>query len=332
MRFLKRNLPIFITGAIVLLIFFVVIAISQSGESEVPDMVTIDQPSLIAPHTHLLGFPEAPFSLVMFSDYVKADEKPYYEAAIRLYEENRQHLNLAIRPYESGKEKEPAAKAPQVAGEQNRFWEYLGELFSLGGGYTPDEEDLAAIAIKVDIDEERFLQGLQDKRYETTMEADFQDARGFGVSEELTIFLNGTRLEVNSAEELLELVQEQIDRVKQREQEQEKAQADAEESQQQKKELTPQQVYRAQELYEIVFDGEEWQTEPEEPIKGQRVRWINATDEEIILQPLDKHYEGLKESVTIEPGDSFEFIFPTGGIFRFQEKYSWAWHILRVEW
>jgi protein-disulfide isomerase len=113
-----------------------------------------------------------------------------------LFEEYVKEGTLRIEwrdfPYQ-GQESVDAALAARAAQAQGRFWEYHDLLYknqSSGnsGGYS--EENLLALAEEAGLDGRRFEEDLRSARYEETVQADFREGQGLGISGTPTFFIN----------------------------------------------------------------------------------------------------------------------------------------------
>ncbi len=95
-------------------------------------------------------------------------------------------------PYQ-GQESLDAAVAARAAQAQGGFWEYHDLVYenqSSGnsGGY--DREGLAALAGEAGLDVEKFEKDLESARYESVVQADFQEGQGLGISGTPTFMVN----------------------------------------------------------------------------------------------------------------------------------------------
>ena len=96
-------------------------------------------------------------------------------------------------PYQ-GQESIAAALAARAAQAQGEFWEYHDLLYenqSSGnsGGYNT--ESLTALAEEAGLDTRKFEEDLEGARYDTVVQADFEEGQGLGISGTPTFFING---------------------------------------------------------------------------------------------------------------------------------------------
>ncbi len=331
MRFIKRNIPIFVTGLALLVLFAIVIALSQTKQAEVPTLKTIDDADLIAAHTYILGFPEAPLSLVAFSNYQNSVELAYLDAIFEVYKAEPRYLSVALRPFTKTSEGKAVAKAAQIAGDQGKYWDFA-VLALENSDETPTEKTLISWATLLNLDIKKFESALKDKGFDSIIEADLKDVEKLEIVTSPTFFLNKQRLDVRNAQDLKDLLELEIARIKREKKLEVAEEEEGTVAEPEEKELTPQQKARIETLMEIKYTEEGWDPAEAQPFKGQPIRWENTTDRTIYLQPLDKSYEGFKGIVAIEPGEFFEYKFPSGGIFRYQEMATYNWGMVIIDW
>jgi protein-disulfide isomerase len=114
----------------------------------------------------------------------------------KLFEEYVKDGTLRIEwrdfPYQ-GQESVDAALAARAAQAQGKFWEYHDLLYNNqssgnSGGYS--EGNLTSLAEEAGLDRRRFEGDLQGARYEKTVQADFREGQGLGISGTPTFFIN----------------------------------------------------------------------------------------------------------------------------------------------
>ena len=134
----------------------------------------------------------APITIVEFSDF----QCPYClkwenEVWPQLKEQYAGQIRLVYRdfPLTGHSEAKPAALAADCANEQGKFWEYHDLLF--GGGLSLDRSTFETYASQVGLNLDNFRKCLDDQRYTSEVEADFQYASQLGVQATPTFFING---------------------------------------------------------------------------------------------------------------------------------------------
>ena len=115
----------------------------------------------------------------------------------KLYEKYVNDGTLRIEwkdfPYQ-GSESVEAALAARAAQAQGKFWEYHDLVYenqSSGnsGGYN--DESLTALAGEAGLDTKRFEEDLKSARYDSVVQADFEEGQGLGISGTPTFYING---------------------------------------------------------------------------------------------------------------------------------------------
>ncbi|MBD3365810.1 thioredoxin domain-containing protein [candidate division WWE3 bacterium] len=344
MNFIKRNIPILITGIALLILFFIIIGLSQTKEPQTPGLSTVTEAELIAAHTYILGSPDAAFSLVMFADLTSANQAAYYQTLQNLYGENSRYLKIALRHMPQNDQAKLRAKAAQAAGEQGKFWEFAEVLYNR----VEDElnsKELSKIAEALALSTKEFETDLKDEAFDTVVEMDLKDAKKLELTTPPEFFLNEDKLAVTSPQDLEQQVQAEIDRVKQYRLNRERSQTEdpngdgvetdagnpAGGESKPGTNLNARQLKWLQTVKEISFTEEGWNPKEASVVKNQVVRWTNTTEEEIEIEQLDKLYDDFEENKVIAPGETLEFKFTRPGVWRYQEAGSLSWGMVFVE-
>jgi Na+/H+ antiporter NhaA len=143
---------------------------------------------------HVRGPADAPVTLVEYGDF----ECPYCgqaEPVLRALTRTRgDNLRFVFRhlPLEDVHEHAVlAAEAAEAAGAQGKFWEYHDLLFMHQGALIV--EDLAAYARQLGLDEERFSDDVNSRRFALRVARDAESADASGVAGTPSFFINGRR-------------------------------------------------------------------------------------------------------------------------------------------
>lgn len=139
-----------------------------------------------------LGPQDAPVTIIEFSDYQCPYCKLWHDEVFdRLLASYPGKIRFVYRhfPLSGHPEAQPAAEAAQCAGAQNAYWEYhdaiFGEQYGLGrSAYLQYAQDLGLNVVA-------FTTCLDDHRYQSMVEDDFDYALGKGVQSTPTFFING---------------------------------------------------------------------------------------------------------------------------------------------
>jgi formate-nitrite transporter family protein len=148
----------------------------------------------IQPDDHVLGAPEALYTLVEYGDYECPDCGQLF-ASLRVFKsELKDDLRLAFRHYpRSGihPHAQQAAEAAEAAGAQGRFWEMHDLLFANQNGLAA--KNLYRYAEQLSLDTKRFRNELKHGLYEQRVREDFRRGVANGVYGTPGLFINGIR-------------------------------------------------------------------------------------------------------------------------------------------
>jgi protein-disulfide isomerase len=141
-----------------------------------------------------LGSPEAPVTLLEFSDFTCPYcqlVRPVLESFV---EARKGRVKLVFKPFpiETHPGALELAQAAEWARDQNLFWPMHDALFSSPGSHTPEE--LSSLAREVGGDPKSLLAALADGRYLPRIRASQAEARAAGIKGTPTVFLNGRLL------------------------------------------------------------------------------------------------------------------------------------------
>jgi protein-disulfide isomerase len=142
------------------------------------------------------GPDDAPITIIEFSDY----ECPYCESWHtivwpQLLAHYPNEIRLVYRDfplYSLHANAAPAAEAAYCAQEQDNYWDFHTLLFS--GGQGLNRETYLSYATNLGLDIDLFSTCLDEKRYASNVEANFEYARQLGVQSTPTFFINGIAL------------------------------------------------------------------------------------------------------------------------------------------
>ena len=138
------------------------------------------------------GNKDAPITIVEFSDIqcpFCARFHPTMEQAVRDYPDKvrwvYKHFPLdSIHPYAR-----KASEASECAGDQNKFWEYLGKLFD--NQSQINQSYLNQLAGEMGLDQGKFDSCLADGKYTQKVNDDYQEGLKYGVRGTPGNFING---------------------------------------------------------------------------------------------------------------------------------------------
>lgn len=156
-----------------------------------PQEQEIKGPAEINSGDHVLGNPEAPLTLILYTDFECPFCKKFHETIKKVIEEYGKagkvrivfrHFPLDQLHKKSRTEAESTECVASIGGNE-KFWEYTGLLFEI----TPsnDEMDLSKlpdIAEGIGINKEEFLKCLNEKEFADKVQANYEDAVALGAN------------------------------------------------------------------------------------------------------------------------------------------------------
>lgn len=159
------------------------------------------------------GPQDAAVTIVEFSDFQCPFCKQSHPVVEELLAEYGDRVRFVYRDYPLPNHPRafPAAEAARCAGEQDRYWEYHGNLMTVAGDLS--DEDLAKRAGEADLDLDAFSDCLESDRQEAAIQASIEDAVDAGVNSTPSFFINGRLLPgARPLEELRRIVDDELER------------------------------------------------------------------------------------------------------------------------
>ena len=155
-----------------------------------------------------LGSPNAPVTIVSFSDYKCIHCRKMSNTLFQLHEQFPDAVQIVYRHFPLHADAQPLAEAALCAGDQNRFWEYHNLLFAAP---TIDKGDTQRIADQLGLDSTAFNACLSSRHHRARVLADIQEGRRLKISATPTSFINGIRLTgATNLQTLIARVQQQL--------------------------------------------------------------------------------------------------------------------------
>lgn len=164
---------------------------------------------------HMKGNPDAPVTLVEFSDLqcpACAAFQPYVNEILANYGDairfEYKHYPLPIHPLA-----EPAARAAEAAGQQGQFFAYADKLFENQKAWSTSPNptrQFFTYAEELGLDMEQFKRHLNATVLRDKVRSEGQEARGLGVTGTPTFFLNGQRMQYSSYDEFRQQIEQAV--------------------------------------------------------------------------------------------------------------------------
>ncbi|MDE0803313.1 MAG: thioredoxin domain-containing protein [Acidimicrobiales bacterium] len=212
---MTRNLKIslaLIVGAVI--VAFSVASASGDGDSETSS--TDRSERLVRPDSQRLSEGGGDVEFVEFLDFECEACRAAYPAVEQLREEYGDKVTFVVRNFPLHNNSVAAAKAAEAAAAQGKFEEMYDKLFATqpewGEKDSSQEDVFFGFAEELDLDITQFRMVYDDPATEAKIERDQADGKSLGVSGTPSFFLDGEKLEVQSFDEIVELIEQAISR------------------------------------------------------------------------------------------------------------------------
>lgn len=164
--------------------------------------------------TPVLGNPQAPITIVEFSDFECAFCKKAHPTIKSLLKKYDGQVKVAYKhlPLDFHKNAKPAALASIAAHNQGKFWEFHDEIFANQQNLT--EETLMGIAEKLKLDMAKFKEDIKSKEAAEKLAYDMQEAQKFGISGTPFFLVNGEPISGALPEQaFVQIIEAQLDKL-----------------------------------------------------------------------------------------------------------------------
>jgi protein-disulfide isomerase len=188
------------------IIILVLAVVLIGGSVWYSDSVSATNNEGVEAEVMLKGNPEGVVTLVEYSDLqcpACSAFQPYVNEVLAAYGDDirfeYKHFPLPIHPLA-----EPAARAAEAAGQQDKFFEYADVLFEKQSAWStsPNPAGLfITYATDLGLDVDMFKRHMNASVLRDKIRADAKEARDRGVTGTPTFFLNGERMQITSYED-----------------------------------------------------------------------------------------------------------------------------------
>jgi protein-disulfide isomerase len=215
-----KQKTIFIASLVVLALIFIFGIQMYRGEQaeQATQTVTKNQEALVRFHSPSLGPASAPVHVVEFLDPVCEGCRAFYPFVKDMMAANPNDIRLTIRyaPFHRGSE--DIVRVLEAARKQGKYWETLEALFASQPEWTRDHTavlDLTwPVLESVGLDLARLKEDMKSPEIDKILQQDTQDLKTLNVSKTPEFFVNGRPLPSFGAEQLQQLVEEELAKAK----------------------------------------------------------------------------------------------------------------------
>ncbi len=325
---------------------------NETDTAKTPTLKIINSADLIAGHTFVTGNPDAPIEVVIFTDFIGAEDRAYILGAMALAQRNPKYIKVAMRPGKFDETTKAIAGSLQVATDTGAYQDLLAGIIQTNWENITETKQFET-KLKELIERAGMESNLeaksQEKHYRDLLKIDEKDAKTLHIMETPTIYVDGDLREFPSPDIFVKYLEERIQELRakdykekqQKVAENQQANEDIPEStdiirrlvlMSKPEELTDSQKKQQKTPLNIAFsDKTGWTPKEAKAVRGQIVRWHNATNEEVHIRALDTIWSGLESGFTIPANGTFEYSFDQKGLFRYEDKENYFWGVVIIE-
>ena len=153
---------------------------------------------------HVLGDPNAPITLIEYSDYQCPYCIKHYPVMKDIVEKNAGKVKWVYRNLIVHPSSEKNSEAAEAAGAQGKFWEYSDLLMqnAVTNGGEVSETDLINYAKQLNLNTDQFKSDLDSGKYASRIQSDVKSAEDAGIDSTPTTILidkNGNKKAISGA-------------------------------------------------------------------------------------------------------------------------------------
>jgi predicted DsbA family dithiol-disulfide isomerase len=307
---LKKNLPIIVIVAFTVFLFAFIIATNPKDTET--ELTEADLLPLVRQHTYIRGEASAEIGIVAFCDYTNVRCKRVNEIIVKMVGRYPKYVKFAHRHFPSKEDLDAinAGAAAQIAGEQGKFWAYNDRLYEFVGEL--DEKKLIEHAYKIGLDVDKFTTTLREGSYATLVMDDIKDGKTMKLKYTPTIFINEQKLLITDPEKLEAIIIDNINEIRKIN----------------NKEPIPtyisdnnpnKAIIEALPTIQISYTDNGFIPSFTKAYSGQKVRWTNNTTTPMTFYQVTNLFPELGD-VTLQPGESFEFVVEADERWIFKER------------
>jgi protein-disulfide isomerase len=173
---------------------------TQEEKEEQETVLEAEDLALIEDSETVKGNPEAPITIVEFSEYQCPYCKRYVDETYgKLWDEYGDKIRYIFRDYPLPfhQHAQKTAEAARCGGEQDKYWEYHDLLFERNSEWASSEDPNSVLndfAKELGLDTDQFSECLSSGKYTQAVKDDFKLGQRVGVSGTPSFFINGRLL------------------------------------------------------------------------------------------------------------------------------------------
>ena len=214
---MKRNILVLASAVILVGAFIIAMLVLDSQETgNVESSAKMNASSLVRDHSPKAGNGDARVTIVEFFDPACGTCRAFHPIVKGILRDNPGKVNLVVRylPLHSGSEE--IVKILEAARIQGKFWEALEAAYATQGKWAINHQANPQLFWRgissVGLDPEQVRSDMQSLAVSQNVQQDIEDANALGVDKTPGFFVNGKPLIEFGQMQLLQLVNEAIER------------------------------------------------------------------------------------------------------------------------
>ena len=214
---MKRNIVVLASAVILVGAFIIAMLVLENRETgNVESTAKMNASSLVRDHSPRAGNGDARVTIVEFFDPACGTCRVFHPIVKGILRDNPGKVNLVVRylPLHSGSE--DVVKILEAARIQGKFWEALEAAYATQGEWAINHQAYPELFWRsissVGLDPEQVSRDMQSPAVSRNIQLDTEDGRALGVTKTPGFFVNGQPLIEFGQAQLLQLVNEALER------------------------------------------------------------------------------------------------------------------------
>lgn len=317
--FINRNKPVLAIALVTIIIFAVIIALSQNVAVNGPSLKKIENIELVADYSPRKGATTPKVTLIEFSDFECPACASFNPVVNAIFEKYKDHMRLVYRhfPLPQHPNSKLSAIASQAAQEQGTFWPYADMLFE--NQEKLDKDSLIKYAENLGMNVEKFKMDLEDTKYASQVENDFQTAGKIGLNATPSFILNDVLMQFTTLEDfenqIVQALQNEGVDLSVKETNNVTKESTTTKTQPISSDITP-----SADVVDIQYTTQGFVPNNLRLKSGQRVRFVNTTDQDMNLLQLIVKYTHITNPMVISANSSYEIVLTEPELWTFKEE------------
>ena len=214
---MKRNIIVIASAVVLVGAFIIAMLVLESRETgNVESTAEMNASSLVRDHSPVAGNGDARVTIVEFFDPACGTCRVFHPIVKGILRDNPGKVNLVVRYLPLHQGSDDVVKILEAARIQGKFWEALEAAYATQGKWAINHQAHPQLFWRsissVGLDPEQVSSDMQSSVVSQNVQQDIEDAKRLGVNKTPGFFVNGKPLIEFGQMQLLQLVNEAIER------------------------------------------------------------------------------------------------------------------------